>query len=371
MKESIKEKENTSVSFSQWQTWVLDAVNKIRGQKQRPSLERIVNAIRQHHRYPVGDIETQIERCVESGAVLKVFNKGQNTYMNPDGTANRKLIINADTDLTKILVKVVGQLDEEGSSYKNIDRYIHHAYCIELKNEGCDLTSLLKSTLSKAVDKGLLVLDGKLYRLPVSPDSTTSLIGTPVSKYSSGRKARLSKNYAIETPLSLRRAGRKRRKVSICDTSSLTDNEASDKEFNKTSSQNVCTACLGTAAINQCGEAEDLKQCRGGCGVSLHPSCLAMKGSGPLTALLARGSRWFCQDCRTCSAIPSCSVTEHMFLLNCDTCDRGYHMQCLQPPAGDKPKSAWRCSFCLDHHETTNISIEEESYTERRGKKKI
>lgn len=233
MKESTKEKENTAVSFSQWQTWVLDAVNKIRGQKQRPSLERIVNAIRQHHRFPVGDIETQVERCVESGAVLKVFNKGQNTYMNPGGTANRKLVINADTDLTKILVKVVSQLDEEGSSYKNIDRYIHHAYCIELKNEGCDLTSLLKSALSKAIDKGLLVLDGKLYRLPVSPDSTTSLIGTPVSKYSSGRKARLSKNDTTVTPLSLRRAGRKRRKLSICDTSSLTDNEASDKEFNK------------------------------------------------------------------------------------------------------------------------------------------
>lgn len=45
-------------------------------------------------------------------------------------------------------------------------------------------------------------------------------------------------------------------------------------------------------------------------------------------------------------------------------------MECLQPPAGDKPKSAWRCSFCLDHHETTHISIEVESYTERRGKKK-
>lgn len=59
-----------------------------------------------------------------------------------------------------------------------------------------------------------------------------------------------------------------------------------------------------------------------------------------------------------------------MFLLNCDTCDRGYHMQCLQPPAEDKPKSAWRCSFCLDHHDTSNISIEVESYTARRGKKK-
>jgi len=44
----------------------------------------------------------------------------------------------------------------------------------------------------------------------------------------------------------------------------------------------------------------------------LHPSCLAIKCSGPLTTLLARGSRWFCQDCRTCSAIPSCSVTEHV-----------------------------------------------------------
>lgn len=58
-----------------------------------------------------------------------------------------------------------------------------------------------------------------------------------------------------------------------------------------------------------------------------------------------------------------------MFLLNCDTCDRGYHMQCLQPPAEDKPKSAWRCSFCLDHHETTHISIEAEPI-ERRGRKK-
>lgn len=235
MKESTKEKENAGVSFSQWQTWVLDAVNKIRGQKQRPSLERIVNAIRQHHRYSAGDIETQVERCVESGAVLKVFNKGQNTYMNPGGTANRKLVINADTDLTKILVKVVSQLDEEGSSFKNVDRYIHHAYSIERKNEECDLTSLLKSTLNKAVDKGLLVLDGKLYRLPVSPDSTTNLIGTPISKYSSGRKSRLLKSNTneSETSNSVRRFGRKSRRLTICDTSSLTDNEASDKELNK------------------------------------------------------------------------------------------------------------------------------------------
>ncbi|XP_050534084.1 histone acetyltransferase KAT6B isoform X1 [Daktulosphaira vitifoliae] len=370
MRESAKEKENTIVSFSQWQKWVLDAVNKIRGQKQRPSLERIINAIRQHHRFPVDDIETQVERCVESGAVLKVFNKGQNTYMNPRGTTNRKLIINSDTDLTKIVVKVVGQLDEEGSSYKNIDRYIHHAYAIELKNQDFDLGALLKTTLNKAVDKGLLVLDGKLYRLPVSPDSTTT-IGAPISKYGSLRKSRLSKldTSEIESPVSLRKAGRRKKKTSVCDTSSLTDHETSDKDTLKASGQMVCADCLGTSLRNQCGEAEELKQCRGGCGVSLHPSCLALKGTGPLTALLARGSRWFCQDCRACSAIPKCSVTEQIFLLNCDTCDRGYHMQCLQPSADDKPKSAWRCSFCLDHHDITKISIEE-PVSVKRGRKR-
>ena len=58
-----------------------------------------------------------------------------------------------------------------------------------------------------------------------------------------------------------------------------------------------------------------------------------------------------------------------MFLLNCDTCDRGYHMQCLQPPVVDKPKLAWRCSFCLDHHDTT-ISMVEEPFEECRGRKK-
>lgn len=231
MKETAKEKENAVVSFSQWQKYILEAVNKIRGQKQRPSLERIINAIRRNHRFSACDIETQLERCVESGAVLKVFNKGQNTYINPVGTVSRKLVINVDTDLTKILVKVVSQLDEEGSSYKNIDRYMHHAYSLELKTDECDLVTLFKSTLNKAVDKGLLVLDGKLYRVPVSPDSTTSIYGTPVLKYSSGRKGRPSKldTNETETSLSLRRAGRKRKKVSVCDTSSPTDNEAIDK----------------------------------------------------------------------------------------------------------------------------------------------
>jgi len=38
------------------------------------------------------------------------------------------------------------------------------------------------------------------------------------------------------------------------------------------------------------------------------------------------------------------------YLLNCDTCERGFHLQCLQPAvAADKPKSAWRCLFCREH----------------------
>lgn len=59
-----------------------------------------------------------------------------------------------------------------------------------------------------------------------------------------------------------------------------------------------------------------------------------------------------------------------MFLLSCNTCDRSYHMQCLQPPAEDKPKSAWQCSFCLNHYNTTNNFLEKQPYFKKRGRKK-
>lgn len=57
--------------------------------------------------------------------------------------------------------------------------------------------------------------------------------------------------------------------------------------------------CLGTEAKNKNGIFEKLSACTD-CGSSVHISCVK---SGPeLGLLLAKGNKWFCEDCRTCDA---------------------------------------------------------------------
>lgn len=38
-------------------------------------------------------------------------------------------------------------------------------------------------------------------------------------------------------------------------------------------------------------------------------------------------------------------------LVPCATCERVYHMGCLQPQPESKPKSPWRCTYCLEPHD--------------------
>jgi hypothetical protein len=62
----------------------------------------------------------------------------------------------------------------------------------------------------------------------------------------------------------------------------------------------ICSDCLGTAAKNKSGEAEELSSCSE-CGVCVHPSCLP-KGRGEiLTILTTRGNLWLCEDCVSCA----------------------------------------------------------------------
>ena len=36
-------------------------------------------------------------------------------------------------------------------------------------------------------------------------------------------------------------------------------------------------------------------------------------------------------------------------MLFCDSCDLGYHMDCLAPPILSKPQGRWECSTCASH----------------------
>ncbi|KAL6262385.1 hypothetical protein P5V15_007474 [Pogonomyrmex californicus] len=147
-----------------WSAWFLDAIRKIRSQKQRPSVERICHAIRQHHNFHEEEIAEHLEVAVKRGDVLKIFNKGQSSYKDPIILQSKKLRVTKTTDISKVLGKAVRELGErEGSSLKSIEKYIRQSHTVEEDAEG-DLRIALKLSAKRAVDRGLVIQDGKLFR---------------------------------------------------------------------------------------------------------------------------------------------------------------------------------------------------------------
>lgn len=64
--------------------WILEAIRKIKKQKQRPSEERICNAVSMSHGLDRKTVLEQLELSVKDGTILKVTNKGLNSYKDPD-----------------------------------------------------------------------------------------------------------------------------------------------------------------------------------------------------------------------------------------------------------------------------------------------
>lgn len=151
-------------SAETWSSWFLDAIRKIRTQKQRPSVERICHAIRQHHNYHEEEIAEHLEIAVKRGDVLKIFNKGQSSYKDPGGLQSKPLKVSRSTDLIKVLCKAVRELGErEGSTLKKIEKYIRQSHTVEEDVEG-DLRTALRLSAKRAVERSILLQEGKLFR---------------------------------------------------------------------------------------------------------------------------------------------------------------------------------------------------------------
>ena len=93
-----------------WQEWLIEAICKIKGQKQRPSAERICHAIRQSHSKGSGPILrdevilARLNQAVADAKILKVCNKGQTSYKEPNHHS-RQLCLSKNSDLTKVIVQ--------------------------------------------------------------------------------------------------------------------------------------------------------------------------------------------------------------------------------------------------------------------------
>ncbi|XP_044253768.1 histone acetyltransferase KAT6A isoform X1 [Tribolium madens] len=300
--------EPEEVPQSVWSRWILDAIRKIRSQKQRPSVERICHAIRQHHNYHEDVVAEHLEAAVKECAVLKVFNKGQSSYKDPGGLQNRTLRIEKGTDLSKVVAKAVRELGErDGSTIKSIEKYIRQSHTV-VEGPDVELKNVLRMATKRAVARNLILQDGKNYKYNYNHTS-------PSSK----KKQEAAKKALTE------------------------DNDASNKT---PAPLPICTECLGTESKNRNGVAEKLSACSE-CGALVHLTCTS---AGPeLGALLSKGGKWFCEDCKTCDGCGNSGVS--ICLLCCCSCERNYHVDCLDPPAEKKPKCPWRCRHCLGHHD--------------------
>ncbi|GAB1603150.1 hypothetical protein Ahia01_000595400, partial [Argonauta hians] len=190
--------------------WILDAIRKIKQQKQRPCMDRICNAVRQGRKLERKAVEAHLDACVRAGTVLKVFNKGLCSYKDPGqtsaavSTATAKTTTTAATktaagtklqqqqkgqtvvaglgseedavlrvspgvDLVPLIVQMVIELSggpdvDRGATLHTVERHLARMRRVEA-TEGATLGQQLRLSLKKGMRAGLLTQEGRLVKV--------------------------------------------------------------------------------------------------------------------------------------------------------------------------------------------------------------
>lgn len=296
------------VSPHVWKEWILEAIRRIRCQKQRPSVQRICQAIGSHHKFHEDIVAEKLEEAVEAGAVLKVYNKGLHSYKAPSNTQRRVIIVTNDSDLSRLVAKAVRDLGEcDGSSMKSIENYVQQTNNLNVTPE-TEFSQVIKSSVRNALSDGSLIQEGKLYKLG-----------------------------SIVKPLTKRKSSSPKKKK-----------KSSVESLVKKGTNTVCVECLGTDTKGPSGVPEPLSSCAG-CGMALHNKCANTSATTvPLAAIVKKGNRWFCEECQNCDV---CATQNEKgpCVLSCSDCLKNFHFSCMSPEITDtkKIKAAWRCASCL------------------------
>lgn len=177
-----------------WKRWILEAIHKIRSQKQRPSVERICHAIRQHHNYHEDVVSERLERAVREGAVLKVYNKGQSSYKDPGGLQSKTLRLSPDVDVSRAVAKAVRELGErDGSGLASVERYLRQAYQVSVE-PGVDVKAVLRAAAKRAVARGLLIHSAGAYKATQLPLTAADRAAKRQKQLQEGEKVSLLVN---------------------------------------------------------------------------------------------------------------------------------------------------------------------------------
>ncbi|XP_065602553.1 histone acetyltransferase KAT6B isoform X3 [Cyrtonyx montezumae] len=331
--------------------WILEAIQKVKKQKQRPSEERICHAVCASHGLDKKTVSEQLQLSVQDGSILKVTNKGLASYKDPDnpgrfssvkpGTLPKSVKGSRgacnelrNVDWNKLLRRAIEGLQEpSGSSLKNIEKYLRSQNDLANIFNNPAFQQRLRLGAKRAVNNGRLLKDGPQYRVNYG-----GLESKGASKYSSGFPASLP-------PVSLL---------------------PHEKDQPRADPIPICSFCLGTKESNREKKPEELLSCAD-CGSSGHPSCL--KFCPELTSNV-KALRWQCIECKTCSAcrIQGKNADNMLF---CDSCDRGFHMECCDPPLSRMPKGMWICQVCRPKKKGRKLLHEKAAQIRRRYAKPI
>ncbi|KAH6913061.1 hypothetical protein BKA70DRAFT_712081 [Coprinopsis sp. MPI-PUGE-AT-0042] len=112
------------------------------------------------------------------------------------------------------------------------------------------------------------------------------------------------------------------------------------KRRRKIRREEECGFCNGNDQVNtQTNQSEQMATCIE-CGRSGHPSCMELGAIGDIV----RSYPWRCVECKICEVCSQKGDDEQ--ILFCDSCDRGWHMYCLNPPMENAPPGKWACPLC-------------------------
>ncbi|XP_045391688.1 histone acetyltransferase KAT6A [Lemur catta] len=299
--------------------WILEAIKKVKKQKQRPSEERICNAVSSSHGLDRKTVLEQLELSVKDGTILKVSNKGLNSYKDPDNPGrialpkprnHGKLDNKQSVDWNKLIKRAIDGLAESGgSTLKSIERFLKGQKDVSALfggNAASGFHQQLRLAIKRAIGHGRLLKDGPLYRLNTKATSVD------------GRES--CESLSCLPPVSLL---------------------PHEKDKPVAEPIPICSFCLGTKEQNREKKPEELISCAD-CGNSGHPSCLKFS---PELTVRVKALRWQCIECKTCSSCRDQGKNADNMLF-CDSCDRGFHMECCDPPLTRMPKGMWICQIC-------------------------
>ncbi|XP_070493159.1 histone acetyltransferase KAT6A isoform X2 [Chironomus tepperi] len=348
-------RETADESPEVWQGWILDAIRKIRSQKQRPSIQRICQAIGSHHKFHEDIVAEKLEQAVEHGAVIKVYNKGLHSYKSPTTLAHKKIIkIDGNSDLSRLVTKAVRVLGErDGSNSKNIENFVQKANNLQI-TDSSDFKVIIKKALKIATSKNMLLCDGKLYKL--GPNAVTTATVT-------------KRRRASGTPSKKRKSDNQQDTTDDFDDDDEDDALISPPTLNDSSNdlrrkQASCSICLGTELKNSVNLAENLSNCCGCKNSSVHSTCIGSnKRSFDLKKFIQIGNKWYCKECRRCN---NCKSNTDFLLINCAKCNKCFHLNC---DTNKNYKLLWRCSECSSDKKSESLVTPSNS-TEQQSKLK-